>query len=222
MIVIGYLGWIIYSSLFLLKTYSSLSDDKIGKNRASSKEPFSKIIQRAFFGTSLLFGIYLMLKRSPYLYYLYVGFPLYFWHNICQDYVVLGKIRKSISLLSLGKIFIIYFGGLEFVVFSFFCREVLSIGLWIACLWPFTWNLHFRNNNRIYEVLWFFCCILLSIFPFMPADKLQNVYFLNVGTLFVVIVGLCGLLYSRYQHQNLYGSFENMNLITPIFMVFFT
>lgn len=125
---LGYLGWILYSTLFILKTYVYVSL-KIESNPSII---LNSIGLCAVIGTAIL----LLLKKAPITYYLYASFPIFFWIQSLKEkefvsLIICKKIKRPGSALSHC---ILYLIGLELLVFIFFISRSVLISIERYCL----------------------------------------------------------------------------------------
>lgn len=88
----GYIGWIVYSLIFVLKEYSNVHYD--------FNQPYSDA-DWMLTGFTLLLSVILVLvlgyKDSPILYYAYISFPLYFWWYTLSLRNFLRAIVRSVA-----------------------------------------------------------------------------------------------------------------------------
>ncbi|CAM6114425.1 unnamed protein product [Calypogeia fissa] len=131
-VVVGYIGWMLYILLHVLKTYTSITFYQ----SSSRKQPNSHLnSQQVRIAGGLLMGtcsVVLLIERSPPLYHVYLGLAMFFWVEILGD---LASLRRALSALAsikisgLAKLLVlvtISFLILEFLVLSFFRREVYT------------------------------------------------------------------------------------------------
>ncbi len=140
----------------------------------------------------LLCAVYflLFLQSSPFFYYLYYSLALFTWSFVWRSKRIL---LQSLSVtrtkfISLFVIFIVVIVGLELVVLSFFYRQVWSLILILASIWPYFTDL--KKTESVLCALWTLVCISLSIFPLLPVVGRSANY--N----FVILAGLVMFLTS--------------------------
>eukprot|EP00117_Sycon_ciliatum_P027549 scpid34655/ scgid22356/ GPI ethanolamine phosphate transferase 1; MCD4 homolog; Phosphatidylinositol-glycan biosynthesis class N protein len=119
-----------------------------------------------FSATSLL----LFMQRAPLQYYVYGSLPLGCIVVLSQRASVWERAVSGVSgLRSLARqlcFLLMVLGGLEILVWSFFWRWSLSVGLVLISGWPW-----FSPRCRMHWVIcttWTLGCLLLSVFPTLP------------------------------------------------------
>ena len=165
-ISIGYLGWIVYSLLFTFKTYSMVDSHKY-----SSYNPVLYVLSGI---SSFFLGLILFLKDSPFLYYIYVAFPIYFWTSILSQQSLIKAISKQSFSTSNLILVTFYILVLEILVSSYFYREVLTPCLWVIGLgWPISMERSFFKKHKLLMGAWVIACACTSIFTLIPIDKVE-------------------------------------------------
>jgi phosphatidylinositol glycan class N len=187
-VTLGYLGWIAYSSLFIVKTY------------ALGVEPTQGVDGS---GYSLIIGIFaataylLFLKESMISYYAYLFFPVYFWVKVWvqRKFIVQlfttfeWKRQKSSIYNALG-----YVMTLELLVLSYFYREILTVCLLaMGFLWPGTLDSDFVKRHHVLLRNWKMLCLITSIFTLLPVELEENAYLILLGSLLVICSALVGI-----------------------------
>lgn len=54
-------------------------------------------------------------------------------------------------------------------------REVLTVIYVLAAFWPMTYGLRFLQLNSLLSVVWFFSCLVMSVFTLLPAMKSEDI-----------------------------------------------
>ncbi|KAJ1807935.1 Glycosyl phosphatidyl inositol anchor synthesis, partial [Coemansia sp. RSA 2598] len=90
----GYLGWIVYSLLFIFKKYVLPLGSGVSSNdvyRSSSSAIIGFVGCLAFIAFAAMF----YRQRSPAMYYAYAAFPAYFWTEIAQQLPLIQRIMAD-------------------------------------------------------------------------------------------------------------------------------
>ncbi len=195
----GYLGWIAYALVFLIRSYSGL-------NLHESKSSAIDIGFTCCFGA---FSFYLLLKRSPFQYYMYSAFTAWFWHQIAQSRNSL-RFMLSYPFLNARRIpaFIAYVAGLELLVLTFFQRQVLAgINVTLALVLLG----RFGSKNPLLAFSWTLTCLAMSAFAFLEPIKLSNDLLYISGVFLIMAVGVLG--YHTVCQARRFGFWTRLSLI---------
>ena len=170
-ISLGYLGWMAYCIIFIIKKYVVLPKSRKKVSEPTSLDTYALL---GFLGLCIL----LWVKKSPFQYYLYVAFPIYFLMEVSKEKSVFYTLFKSHSLSDKVSVIwklVVYILGLELLVYSYFQREVLS-GCLIASgiLGPIFLEPQFRSENKGLVTYWIISNCVTSIFTLLPVEKGEN------------------------------------------------
>jgi phosphatidylinositol glycan class N len=188
-VTLGYLGWIAYSSLFIIKTYALGVEPTQGTDGSG----YSLII--SIFGA---FCYLLYLKESMISYYAYLFFPVYFWVKVWVQRKFIWdlwttfewKRQKSSVYNAFG-----YLVALEFLVLSYFYREILTLCLLaMGLLWPLFMDADFVERHHVLLRSWKFLCVITSIFTLLPVELEENAYLILFGSLLIICSALVGII----------------------------
>ncbi|KAJ3022134.1 Glycosyl phosphatidyl inositol anchor synthesis [Thoreauomyces humboldtii] len=195
---LGYLGWVSYSTLFILRggivPLSSTYQKAVEAQKSSNILTIA--LGTAGFAASSLFLHY---KESPPMYYAYLFFPFFFWTMCLGQSKFVLTLLKSITrdrdrLVSTGASIVFYVAALEILVYSYFCREVLSPCLWVlGLLWPRTFSQDLRAKHYTLLRVWAVMCLSTSVFPFLSAEKHENALLVGLGGAAIVASGIFAL-----------------------------
>ena len=176
----GYLGWIAYSVLFVLRVYSNIpqrlsitdtnNGGKLGKGSSASLE-----LKIVFVALSSVLSLLLYLKQSPITYFAYSAFPLFFWFRISSQVDFIRDLWSSVESkgMTIAKI-IAYILMLEVLVYSYFHREILSCIFLIISLWPLTFTRNFQKQNFTWCAFWSLSCFMMTVFTLLPVVKIES------------------------------------------------
>ncbi|KAI8800970.1 Phosphatidylinositolglycan class N-domain-containing protein [Cladochytrium replicatum] len=207
---LGYVGWIVFSSIFIMKTYGNLfgglqpSPETLKAFRRSDDS-----VNRVAIG--LLLGLFavLLYKRSPILYYVYATFPIVFWsESMKQRWFVVHALRrvmrsrgeagarrataakwwKSDAFTGVISI-LLYIISLEILVYSYFVREILTPSvLLMGFAWPqLSMTASFRQRNWRLVNAWRVSCTILSIFTLLPVEKTEDIRLVAMGGVAIAV-----------------------------------
>ncbi|KAF9336058.1 Glycosyl phosphatidyl inositol anchor synthesis [Podila minutissima] len=197
----GYLGWIIFSLNFILKTFVSNNEPRglgaprvtrINNNIASATE--QKLLNTLSVIIFAVLSVVLTMKQSPILYYAYVAFPVFFWNRVVLDR---RELQASISkttqtygwIKALGSV-LGYIIALEILVYSYFNRGILSVCFMFLALWPLFLPAAVQRNNTLLMVSWSVSCLGTSIFTLLPVEIDESQSLIFAGGLLLTLSGV--------------------------------
>ncbi|XP_009575670.1 PREDICTED: GPI ethanolamine phosphate transferase 1-like, partial [Fulmarus glacialis] len=100
--------------------------------------------------------------------------------------------------------------GIEILVFSFFYRSTLTIGLLVFAGWPVITQLWVQAKAT--ALMWTFLCVLLAIFPLMPVvGREPNIPLVLVTGLLTLLIS-CFSLASLCKSENKYRNNEDLKV----------
>lgn len=171
-ISLGYLGWIVYSTLFIIKTYSV--GDQITKLPPVSGK-FYFFVNIGFWALLIAFYALLHQKDSPLTYYFYGVFPLYFATAAVKEWSIVPGILENLkftgsNLKTIAHISF-YLISLEVLVISYFYREILTVCLLVmGLIWPMTMPKAFIDRHFVVLRSWRVACLITSVFTLLPVE----------------------------------------------------
>jgi GPI ethanolamine phosphate transferase 1 len=215
-VTLGYLGWIGYSSIFILKTYSYGLEPK-----QSTDLIVLSVTGLVFSALSFL----LFLKEASITYYAYLLFPVFFWVKIMSqmNFIrnIVGSMRWSIHKATLLHL-IGYLVALEFLVLSYFYRELLTLCLLVmGFVWPLALEREFTDRHSILLRSWKALCFFTSFFTVLPVDLEEQIELIMLGGCLIIISGFVALIVlPRYIRAALpSNSASSKNFDSKIFLV---
>ncbi|KAH9290777.1 hypothetical protein KI387_034894, partial [Taxus chinensis] len=201
-ITMGYLGWMVYIVLHVLKCYTSfLVTPYETRLKAGAKEVRSKrvrILGGLLMGT---FSIILLIEHSPPLYHIYLALAIFLWTEIISDGSSLQAIWRALQvskLISIAKLIttcIVSFFILELLVSSFFERRVYSgVFLIAGIIGAVVVSCNTPGLSMVPAFVWA-SCWFLSGFTLMPVQIPDNTQLVVGSGIVVVLIAICARLF---------------------------
>nr|WCU24486.1 Mcd4 [Candida metapsilosis] len=189
-VTLGFIGWIAYSFILFLKLFI-LSKDDLKK----VKSRYAPITLASFSVLGLSLGYLLFYQSSPFNYYMYAVFPLYFWYTIIVEFQYLidgvGELFRGVSTSGKVLIVISFLGMYEGIAYGFFERFTFSIIFCIVGIYP----VFISDSNKIsglMKFLWFFSCLFMCIFTNLNPIKTENLLLINLGAILAFVISIIG------------------------------
>lgn len=211
----GYVGWILFALLHIIRNFSQLPRKK---SQYFSKGSVSWNILAAII--AIFLTIFLFLKKSPIQYYAYAGFPIFFWKVVFQNSNTLVSHVKGKSLWSFSLKIFAYIFGLEILVFSYFERSALSYSLIaFSVLVPICLGSTFCIKNGLLVIYWSISCLITSTFTFLPVSKEENIYLVSAGSILTFLSGAFFLAYLPKSKNDDASFFERSLIKIQVFVL---
>ncbi|XP_064598792.1 GPI ethanolamine phosphate transferase 1-like [Liolophura sinensis] len=190
-IVCGFLGWMAYVLALVIEGYSGvlIHTDKLDMNNIPAwRTP--QVTLMIGIAMATVITIVLFVQSSPLSYYIYCLAPVVLWTcvllRVRMYYSAIQSIHQSGSWVQVLLCVLGIVGATELVVWSFFQRELLSIGLVTMSLWLVT-SPSFKTYTS--SLGWLSSCLTLAVFPLLPVVGKDTDYSLVLfaGCLFVLL-----------------------------------
>ncbi|KAJ2600133.1 Glycosyl phosphatidyl inositol anchor synthesis [Coemansia sp. RSA 1721] len=188
----GYLGWIVYSLLFIFRKYVLTLDPHASANayRSSSSALIGVVGGLVFVAFSAMF----YRQQSPAMYYAYVAFPAYFWTEVAQQLPLIQQIAADYMRTSVRwrpfAFVAAYVVVLEALVYAYFDRRVYSVAFaLLAIAWPVAVSPKFRRRHPKLLVLWTCFCLLTSVFTLLPVERNDHLGLVMAGGALITASG---------------------------------
>ncbi|XP_012860193.2 GPI ethanolamine phosphate transferase 1 [Echinops telfairi] len=164
-VVNGFVAWMTYVSLMIIKPHSNPTRGIISKE---VKKP-SHLLPCSFVAIGILVAFFLLLQACPWTYYVYCLLPVPIWYAVLREVQVIQDLVASLLAFPLSRLagsLVLFALGIEVLVLSFFYRRVLTAGLVGFAIWPFFTPLWTRA--KVTSLSWTSFSLLLAVFPLMP------------------------------------------------------
>ncbi|OPJ76528.1 GPI ethanolamine phosphate transferase 1 isoform B [Patagioenas fasciata monilis] len=235
-IAMGFVGWTTYVILVIIKTHTNLTKTV----QASNKE--STVLFSAFAIVGMIIAFFLLIQTCPWTYYIYCLLPVPVWYAVVKELPVIQDLAANLLSLHIGQcigFLLVCTLGIEILVFSFFYRSTLTIGLLIFAGWPVITQLWVQAKGSecsktrefskiwidlLYKIrrllksfwttalIWTLLCVLLAAFPLMPVVGREPNIPLVVATGLLTLLISCFSLASRCRSENKHRSNEELKV----------
>ncbi|KAJ2642662.1 Glycosyl phosphatidyl inositol anchor synthesis, partial [Coemansia sp. RSA 1694] len=191
----GYLGWILYSLLFIFKSYVLPVPANHGSRSNAYRIDDSGLVAVVGFLVFATFSLIFYKQHSPGMYYAYVAFPTYFWADIVQQLPLIQQICSSYLRMAVRwrpiAFAAMYVLILEALVYAYFDRRVYSVAFGLlAAAWPLSVSAKFRRQHTMLLAAWSSACLLTSVFTLLPVDRNDHLGLVIAGGVLITLSGL--------------------------------
>lgn len=209
-VTLGFFGWIVYSFTIFLKMFIINESDEDAQKGLLDPNPFS-ILNIVFTSLTVSINYLLFYQNSPFNYYMYALFPLFFWYCIINEgRVLIDGLEEFLYGISTGTkffIFISFIGMYEGIVYGFFERFMFSILFALIGIYPLLITDSTGKIIWYQKLIWLISCISMCIFTNLDPVKVEDLNQINAGAALAFAVGAVGT-YSIYPQIT-----ESLNLI---------
>ncbi|XP_078009462.1 GPI ethanolamine phosphate transferase 1 isoform X1 [Phascolarctos cinereus] len=191
-VVMGFIGWISFATVMIIKSHSSLTRSVV----KSGKNPHY-LLPCSFVVIGVLIAFFLLIQACPWTYYIYCLLPVPIWYAVLKEFQVIQDLITSLLTFS-GKhsvVFLLVFTlGIEILVLSFFYRYMLTAGLITIACWPFFTQLWIQA--KITSLGWTLFSLLLAVFPLLPVlGREPNITLVTGAGLLIFLISLSSFAY---------------------------
>ncbi|KAK2027652.1 phosphatidylinositolglycan class N [Colletotrichum zoysiae] len=196
LITIGYLGWMAFALTVV-----------IGLHVLRGTHPPCRTTVGTTVFMSALAALYssFVISKSPVTYYAYGFFPVVFWEEVWARrrslvegrQVLFGHIKTGGSVVSFSLNVLAYVSIIVSLAIGYIHREVLTALYVLAAFWPMTYGLTFLHSNALLALVWFFACLVMSVFTLLPAMKSEDVPLIVAGGIAMAVIGLAYLVWEE-------------------------
>ncbi|XP_057255392.1 GPI ethanolamine phosphate transferase 1 isoform X4 [Pezoporus wallicus] len=176
-------------------------------------EAESTVLFYGFAFVGMIIAFFLLIQTCPWTYYIYCLLPVPVWYAVVKELPVIQDLATNLlshnMVQSIGFIFICIL-GIEILVFSFFYRSTLTLGLLVFAGWPVITQLWTQAKTS--ASIWTFLCVLLAIFPLMPVVGREANIPLVIATGLLTLLISCLSLASLCKNKNKYRNNEDLKV----------
>ncbi|KAH6757386.1 hypothetical protein C2S51_038848 [Perilla frutescens var. frutescens] len=207
-ISLGYLGWMIYLTVHVLQSYTSLPRKFFHKDQLVYLKTNTRKI---YFSGCLLMGsvcVILLVEHAPPLYHAYFAMTIFLWVQICCEYQFLRELwrymlGKEISYFAkFLASFIVSVFLLEILVKSFMDRKIYTWSFLIIGVIASVYLLYSMPWGSGLPVFVWLACWSLSIFTLMPAEIPDNTKLVVASGFMIVIIGVASRYMDMYSRES--------------------
>ncbi|ELU38715.1 GPI ethanolamine phosphate transferase 1 [Rhizoctonia solani AG-1 IA] len=193
----GYIGWMLLSALHVLHTHVLPPNPVL---KSTDDTGISVLDLLASMVSLFTVGIFAY-QRSPWTYYLYAAFPIYFFRSILREgnamYETLaqemdwGTFPTPEEVLAWG---IGSFAVLECMTLAYTHRELWTVlFVIIGVVWPvLSWPTGFYSQNKRLGLGWTISCLVSGIFTVLSVEKTESIFLISLGAGAILMLGLAG------------------------------
>lgn len=199
----GYAGWMIFSALHVLHTHvvpsTSTTTEQTGSEGVSILDVLTTV---ASVTTAGAFAY----QRSPWTYYLYAAFPIYFGRSILIEgnglYEVLEKRMDWGTFPTPDAVFgwgVAIIAILECMVIAYTHRELWTVlFVVLGVVWPLlAWPKNFYRQNFALSLGWTAGCLGTGAFTVLSVEKTESVLLISLGATAIILLGLAASRVAR-------------------------
>ena len=201
---LGYLGWIAYTFVFMLRAYSSTPAPSLVLKTTPAPSLVLKttsapslvlkttsapsLVLKSYYLAAALavaLTVYLAAVSAPALYYVYVAFPLFFWANVVADaplwLAAFAAQRRQGRTARVAGAALLFAVAMEVLVATYFERDILTAIFWVFAAWPLTWPRDARRRLGWIGAVWAALCIVTGLFTHLPvvSDQVPSLVYVR-------------------------------------------
>ncbi|XP_068017104.1 GPI ethanolamine phosphate transferase 1 [Melanerpes formicivorus] len=203
----SFVGWTTYVILMIIKTHTNL----IKTVQTSNKK--STLLFYCFAFVGMMIAFFLLIQMCPWTYYIYCLLPVPVWYAVVKELPVIQGLATNLLSLPISQsvgFLLVCTLGIEILVFSFFYRSTLSIGLVVFAGWPVITQLWVQAKRTV--LVWILLCVLLAVFPLMPVvGREPNISLVTAAGLLTLLIS-CFSLASLCRSENKYRNNKDLKL----------
>ncbi|KAF1987568.1 PigN-domain-containing protein [Aulographum hederae CBS 113979] len=196
LITLGYLGFIAFAITTVIDMH--VLHGRVGAVRSGEA---TYTIAAGF----TAFVALLAYQQAPWSYYAYAVFPVLFWEEVFAGRkalkegvrVLMGEEASWGDYAWVGGYGVGALALLEALVRSYHHREVYTVCYVLGIFWPALYGKAFMAKNRMLVATWACCCLLMSIFTLLPANKVESLTLINTGGVIMFMTGAMYILFEK-------------------------
>ncbi|KAI5963529.1 MCD4 [Candida pseudojiufengensis] len=201
-VTFGFFGWIIFAFILFLKLFILHDEEAPNTDKRSN----SIILLGSFLTLGSSIAYLLFYQDSPFNYYMYAAFPVYFWYTILNErrYLIDGLdiLLHGVDWKTKILILISFIGMYEGITYGFFERYIFSVIFLIVGIYPSLVS-GSEKISGLMKIIWFFSCLFMCIFTNLDPIKVENLLLINVGSILAFIISITGFNAIQKRNSNL-------------------
>lgn len=209
-ISLGYLGWMIYLTVHVLQSYTSLPKKLVRKDQSIHMKTNTRKIN--FFGCLLMgsVSVILLVEHAPPLYHAYFAMTIFLWVQICREYQFLRGLwrymlgKDTSYFIKIFASFIVSVLILEILVNSFMDRKIYTYSFLLIGIVASVYLLYSMPWGSGLPYFVWLSCWSLSTFTLMPAEIPDNTKLVVASGLMIVIIGVASRYLDMYSKEIAY------------------
>uniref|UniRef100_A0A8D0L085 GPI ethanolamine phosphate transferase 1 n=1 Tax=Strix occidentalis caurina TaxID=311401 RepID=A0A8D0L085_STROC len=173
----------------------------------------STVLFYSFAFVGMIIAFFLLIQTCPWTYYVYCLLPVPVWYAVVRELPLIQDLAANLLSLRIGQsmgFLLVCALGIEILVFSFFYRSTLTIGLLVFAGWPVITQLWVQAKTT--ALIWTLLCVLLAIFPLMPVVGREPNIPLVIATGLLTLLISCFSLTSLCNSKNKYRNNEDLKV----------
>ncbi|KAM9939272.1 hypothetical protein OXX80_001255 [Metschnikowia pulcherrima] len=212
-VTLGFFGWITYSfnvflKLFILNDY----------NQPAHSKPL--LISFGLIGSGI--NYLLFYQSSPFNYYMYAAFPIFFWYTIFNERGLftegLGQLFFGISNTTKAFTLVCFLGMYESIVYGFFDRNMFSVLFFLVGLYPFFVSKRLNISTKLF---WLVSCVSMCTFTNLDAVKTESLPQINISTAAAFAVGAIGTRQVLHRKVPTFSKYVVFGQLTAILVMLY-
>ncbi|XP_053840012.1 GPI ethanolamine phosphate transferase 1 [Vidua macroura] len=206
-IAVSFVGWTTYVILVIIKAHTNLT------KTVSANKKTSTVLFYGFASAGMIIAFFLLIQACPWTYYIYCLLPVPVWYAVVKEIPVIQDLATNVLSLHIGQFIgflLVCILGIEILVFSFFYRSALTVGLLVFAGWPVITQLWIQAKTK--ALIWTLLCVILAIFPLMPVvGREPNIPLVIAAGLLTILISFFSLA-SLCKSENKYKDNEDLKV----------
>lgn len=178
-VTLGFIGWTLF--LFILFVQMFVTEEGAGNAGV--------VYGGVAAGVAVCLAYVLWYQNSPFNYYMYAAFPVYFWHQIaCHRANLAAGLRTMFGPMTIAlrtATVVLFIGMYEAIVYGFFNRAIFSVIFVIIGVYPVVFGI-----SSTIKATWLATCCCMTIFTNLNPIKTDNLVQINMGVAAALAVAI--------------------------------
>ncbi|KAI0314892.1 Phosphatidylinositolglycan class N-domain-containing protein [Amylostereum chailletii] len=193
-VALAYTGWVAFSAMSILAPRSQSPNMFV--------RSWTPVISTIFIGLLLASWALFFLQQSSWTLFVYILFPIYFWHEVLVAVRLSVGWRRSERLFSVistvkvkcSLVFIVVAVVLQLMVMAYTYRALWAAGfVVIGWAWPWiAWGRTLRTTRRGLLLAWTTACSVTGVFPLLKVDPSESLPTILAGGFCMAAIGMYG------------------------------